>query len=109
MPKRLLTDLELMILLAVLRAGDHAYVVPVARDIEDTTGRVVTRAAIYTALERLESRDLVSSRLGEPTAERGGKAKRYFALTRAGLASVRATQRAFTAMWRGVPELKGQA
>ena len=109
MARQLLTDLELMILLAVLRTGDDAYVVPIARDIEETAGRVVARAALYTALERLETRGLVSSRLGEPTAERGGKAKRYFAVTKAGLASTRATQRAFMAMWRGLAELKGEA
>ena len=106
MPRRLLTDFELMILLAVLRVGDQAYGVPIAREIESTAGRSVILAAVYAALDRLEARGLVASSIGDPTPERGGRAKRYFRVTGKGLRAVRETHRALTALWANVPELK---
>jgi DNA-binding PadR family transcriptional regulator len=107
MSRRLLTDFELMILLAILRVGEGAYGVPIAREIEATAGRTVHLAAIYAALDRLEGRGLVSSSLSEPTAERGGKAKRLFRVTPRGLTQAKDTQHALTALWADVPELKG--
>ena len=107
MAARLLTDFELMVLLAVLRLGDEAYGVPIAREIEETGKRPVVRAVVYTALERLQARGLVRSTLGEPTAERGGKAKRYYRVSPAGLKAVRDTQRSLVDLWTGIPELKG--
>jgi DNA-binding PadR family transcriptional regulator len=106
MGRDLLTDFELMILLAVLRAGDEAYGVAIARDIEQTTGRSVLLGAVYAALERLERNGLVASSVGEPTAARGGRAKRFFRVTPRGLRSVKETQRALVALWSGIPELK---
>ena len=105
MTRRLLTDFEIMILLAILRIGDAAYGVPIAREIETTTGRVVQLPAIYAALERLEGQQLIESRLGEATAQRGGRAKKYFALTPAGIGSVRDTRKALTALWARLPQL----
>ncbi|HEX8027635.1 MAG TPA: PadR family transcriptional regulator [Vicinamibacterales bacterium] len=105
MARRLLTDFEIMILLAILRLGDEAYGVPIGREIEDTTGRSVQLPAIYTALERLEGQGLVTSRLGEATAQRGGRAKKYFSLTPVGLDSVRDTRKALTALWARLPQL----
>jgi len=107
MARRFLTDFELMILLAVLRVGDNAYGVPIAKEIDDTGGRKVLLAALYVALDRLEQNGLVTSTYGDPTPERGGKAKRYFKVTAKGLKAVKDTQRAFTALWSGVPQLKG--
>jgi DNA-binding PadR family transcriptional regulator len=106
MGRDLLTDFELMILLAVLRAGDEAYGVAIARDIEQTTGRTVLLGAAYTALERLERNGHVASSVGEPTAARGGRAKRYFRVTPRGLRAVKDTQKALVALWSGLPELK---
>ena len=74
MGRDLLTDFELMILLAVLRIGDEAYGVPIARELEDTGGRTVVLSAVYAALDRLEDNGLVSSTVGEPTPARGGRA-----------------------------------
>jgi PadR family transcriptional regulator, regulatory protein PadR len=108
MARRLLTDFELMIMLAILRVRDDAYGVPIAREIEETAGRRVTLAAVYLALDRLQANGLVASELGEATAERGGRAKKYFRVTARGLRAVRATQRAFIALWKGIPELKGR-
>lgn len=105
--RQLLTDFELMILLAILRVGEGAYGVPIAREIETTANRNVVLAAVYAALARLEERGLISSRQGTPTPERGGRAKRFFAVTGQGRRAVRETHQALSALWSGVPELKG--
>ena len=107
MTRRLLTDFELMLLLAILRVGDEAYGVPVAREIETLGERTVMLGAVYTGLDRLEANGLVSSALGPPTPERGGRAKRYFRVTPSGLKAVQRTRRAFTRLWTGIPELDG--
>ena len=107
MARDYLTDFELMILLAILRVGDEAYGVPIASEIEEIGGRSVVLGAVYAALDRLEDNELVSSSIGDPTPERGGRAKRYFRVTPTGVKAVRQTQRALTRLWDGVPELKG--
>ena len=106
MAREFLTEYELMILLAILRVGDDAYGVRIAREIERTAGRSIVLGAVYATLDRLEANGLVTSALGEPTAERGGRAKRYFEVTRDGLRAVRQAQRALTALWRGIPRLQ---
>jgi PadR family transcriptional regulator PadR len=106
MARPLLTDLELMLLLAALRLGDDAYGIPIAREIREATGRDVAMAVVYATLDRLEGRRLVSSTWGEPTAERGGRAKKFFHVTAPGLLQVRATQQALIALWQGIPQLR---
>jgi PadR family transcriptional regulator PadR len=106
MTRELLTDFELMILLAALRLVDEAYGVRIAREIQDTSGRRVLLGAAYAALDRLERNGLVSSSLGGATQERGGRAKRFFRVTPRGLRAVRDTREALTAMWRDIPQLK---
>ena len=107
MARQHLTDFELMILLAILRIGDEAYGVPIAKELEQTAKRTVLLGAIYTCLDRLEENGLVTSSFGDPTPERGGRAKRFFTVTGKGLKAVKETQRAFTALWSGIPQLKG--
>src|SRR5262245_21781733 len=107
MSRRYLTDFELTILLAILRLDDEAYGVPIAREIEETGERTELLGAIYAALDRLEQNALVSSAYGAPTSSRGGRAKRYFRVTKLGLKAVKDTQRVFTALWSGIPQLKG--
>ena len=107
MNRQHLTDFELMILLAILRIGENAYGVPIAKEIEQTGKRSVLLGAIYAALDRLEDNGLVASAYGDPTPERGGRAKRFFKVTPRGLKAVKDTQRAFTALWTGIPQLKG--
>lgn len=108
MPKRgYLSSFELMVLLALVRLGDDAYGVTISREIEDHTGREVLLGSVYAALERLGEKGFVSSRLGNPTSERGGRAKRYFRITAKGLRDLREAQRALTALWKNVPELQG--
>jgi len=105
MTRRLLTDFEIMILLAVLRMENDAYGVTIAREIEDKAGRTVQLPAIYAALDRLEKQGLVRSWIGEATPQRGGRAKKHFALTAAGLGSVQDTRDALTALWSQLPQL----
>ena len=97
MARQHLTDFELMILLAILRIGDDAYGVPIAKEIENTGGRTALLGAIYAALDRLDENGLVTSSAGDPTPARGGRAKRYFKVTGKGLTAVKETRRAFTA------------
>jgi DNA-binding PadR family transcriptional regulator len=103
-----LGEFELMILLAVIHLGDEAYGVPISRELEAHRGRDVSVGSVYAALERLEGKGLVASSLGDPTPERGGKAKRYFRVTREGLRQVHNTRRVLKQMWRTLPELKGE-
>ena len=77
-------EFEQLILVALVRLGPGTYGVTLRRDIETRIGRAVSPGALYTALDRLEKRGLVASRLGEPTAERGGKRKRLYTLQPAG-------------------------
>ena len=110
MPRRTsLGEFELMVLLALIRLGDRAYGVPISREIEQRSGREVALGSVYATLERLEDKGLVTSTLGDPTAARGGRAKRYFHLTAQGLTEVRDTQRALISLWSGLPELDGGA
>lgn len=99
---------ELLALLAVLKVGDNAYGVPVADAIREATGRDVLLGSVYVTLERLERKGLMTSRLGDPTPERGGRAKRYFRVTAKGLREARTTQRALARLSRDVPRLHGE-
>jgi DNA-binding MarR family transcriptional regulator len=102
-----LGEFELTVILALLRVGGDAYGVPIAREIEDICGREAGIASVYAALERLERKGFVNSRKGEPTPERGGRAKRYFHVTALGLRQVRKTQKTLIRLWRGLPQFDG--
>ena len=105
--RQFLGGFELLVLLALIRLGDDAYGVPISEAIEQSSGREVSIGSVYITLDRLSEKGLVSSRLGEPTAERGGRAKTYFRITAKGLREVRQAQRTLTALWKGVPQLHG--
>jgi len=96
-----------MILLAVIHLGEQAYGVPISRELEVHRGRDVAVGSVYAALERLEGKGLVSSVLGDPTPERGGKAKRFFRITKEGLRQVHETRRVLTRLWQTLPQPKG--
>lgn len=98
---------ELHVLLAVMRLGEEAYGVPIADTIEAASGREVAAGSIYVTLDRLESKGFVTSRLGDSTPERGGRAKTYFRITGKGVRAVRQAQRTLVALWSGVPEMHG--
>jgi DNA-binding PadR family transcriptional regulator len=101
-----LGEFELMLLLAVIHLGDEAYGVPISREIERHRGRGVSVGSVYAALERLELKGLVVSSLGDPSPERGGKAKRYFRITKEGLHQVHDTRRVLTELWQTIPDLR---
>jgi PadR family transcriptional regulator, regulatory protein PadR len=84
-----LREFELVVLLAVLGLGEDAYPVSIRDAIAARTKRRVSRAAVFITLERLEDKGIVSSRFGDPTPVRGGRAKRFFRATPAGIAAAR--------------------
>ena len=102
-----LSNFELMVMLAIIRIGDDAYGVSISNEIEETTGSEVLLGSVYDALARLEDKGLISSALGEATAERGGRAKRHFRATSKGIRLVQETQRSLMKLWKGLPQLRG--
>ncbi len=84
-----LGEFELLVLLSTISLGDTAYPVSIAADIEARTGRKANRTTVLITLERLEDKDLVTSRYGDPTPARGGRAKRFFSAKPRGLQAVR--------------------
>ena len=102
MSRRSLGEFEQLVLLAILRIGEDAYAVPILREIESRTGRNVSHAAVYIALRRLEAKGLVSSRLADPTPERGGRARKYFQVVPAALPPLRDSRNALLSMWEGL-------
>jgi len=105
-PPLSLGEFEQVVLLAIRRLGDHAYGVTIAAELRACTGRAPAPGALYTTLDRLEDKGLVSSRLGDPTPQRGGRAKRYFAINAKGLAAVTRAQRSYRRLLEGC-ELPG--
>jgi DNA-binding PadR family transcriptional regulator len=107
MTKEQVGKLELMVLLALLRVGDDAYGVPIAEEIREL-GAQVSIGSVYAALDRLERKGYVSSALGDPSPERGGRAKKYFQITAKGMREVQESQRILTSLWRNLSVLKGE-
>ena len=103
-----LGEMELMVLLALVRLGDDAYGVPISKELLNLAGREVALGSVYAALDRLQEKGFVTSLLGDPTPERGGRAKRYFRVTRVGLRALRMTRTALTNLWSGIPLLEGK-
>jgi len=93
---------EQMVLLAVARLEGEGYGVTVRREIEARTGRSVATGAVYATLERLEEKGLVSSREGEPTPQRGGRAKRHFRLEAEGVRALEHARTTMDRLWEGV-------
>jgi DNA-binding PadR family transcriptional regulator len=97
-----LGDLEQLVLLAILHLGDDAYGVTIAEVLREKAGRDLAMATVYTTLERLESKGYLDSRLGDPTAARGGKRKRFFRVNAAGERAVRESLAALRALTAGL-------
>lgn len=98
-----LGEFEHLVLLAVARLGAEAYGVPIVDELEQQTGRRVSRASVYVALKRLETKGLIRSTLGEPTPERGGRAKRYFEVTPLAEQRLIDAREALLKMWANLP------
>jgi len=96
--KGLLGELEQLVLLAVLHQGDGAYAVSIRDEIEHRTGIALGRGSVYVTLDRLDRKGYVSSFMSEPTAERGGKAKRCFRLSASGQKALAAAEAAIARM-----------
>jgi PadR family transcriptional regulator len=95
-------EFEQVVMLAILRVGEDAYGVPIRAEIADRTGRQFGPGALYTTLDRLEEKGWLSSRMGDPPPERGGRAKRYYEVTTAGLKCLSEAQRAFRNLAEGL-------
>jgi len=100
-----LGEFEQLVMLAILQLAQTnagAYTVPISRLISEETGRVVARGALHTSLDRLTTKGLVSSTLGEPLAIRGGRSRRYFTVTKSGLAALRESRAALRNLSAGL-------
>ncbi len=102
-----LGEFEQVVLLAILRLEEQAYGVTIRSEIAACTGREPAPGALYTTLDRMEEKGIVRSWYGDSTAKRGGRAKRYFELTRAGLAALVNAQRAYRNLLDGLDLLGG--
>lgn len=103
MPPGTPSDFEQQVLLAVWRLGDGAYGVSVRDELEARAGRDVAHGAVYVTLVRLERKGFLRSSLSDPTPVRGGKAKRCFAITPAGIDGLREARRTLDSLWDGLP------
>jgi len=99
---RTLGEFEQMILLAMVSLGDDAYGASIRREIAARTGREVSAGAIYTVLDRLERAALISSRVGEPTAERGGRRRKHYVVRAEGARRLREAREVMRRMGRGL-------
>jgi len=102
MTRQGLGDFEQAVLLAIAHLGGEAYGIPISEEIERRTGRSVARAAVYISLRRLEEKGFVSSRMSDPTPERGGKGRRYAKLEPEGMKALRDARLVAERMWRGL-------
>jgi DNA-binding PadR family transcriptional regulator len=102
-----LGEFEQLVLLACVRLGEDAYAVPILREIRERTGREVTHAAVYVALRRLEAKGLVRSSLGGATAERGGRARRFFSVAPEAVTRLRESRDALLNMWEDLEPITG--
>jgi DNA-binding PadR family transcriptional regulator len=108
-PRDVVGSFEQAVLLSILRLGENAYGAQVKREIEERGARMCSLGALYTTLERLEAKGLVSSRTGEQTRQRGGRAKKYFKVEALGLVALRETLQSTFRMAEGLSDLIGGA
>ena len=97
-----LGEFEQIVLLAILRLGEEAYGVTIRRELQERTGREPSPGALYTTLDRLEEKGLLRSHLGDPTPQRGGRAKRFFKVTARGVQSIARVQRSYQRLLEGL-------
>jgi PadR family transcriptional regulator, regulatory protein PadR len=103
-----LGEFEQLILLAILRLGDDAYGVTIRAELADRAGRNVAPGALYTALDRLENKGLITSRMSEPTPQRGGRAKRHVTVTAAGMKALNRAVQAYQRLLDGLSLPRGK-
>ena len=103
-----LGEFEELVLLTVAVLKDNAYAVTIAEKIERETGRSVTISTVHTALYRLEKKKFLISTVGGSTAERGGRRKRIYSITAAGLSALHRVSSQRSRMWNAMPEYNFQ-
>ena len=101
-PHATLAEFEQVVLLAAMRLADEAYGAAIIEEIRARTGRRVSSGALYVTLDRLEAKGLVRSRLGDPTPQRGGRARRFITVTALGVRALRESRRALLELWSGL-------
>ena len=97
-----LGEFEQIVLLAVWRLGDEAYGMRIRQEIQERLERDVTIGAVYVTLERLAQKGCLRTRTGEPTAQRGGRAKRFYIITATGITALEEARQQLTRMWQGL-------
>jgi PadR family transcriptional regulator PadR len=100
-----LGDLERRVLMAIVHLQGRGYAVSIAAEMEQRFGKSVSLGAVYATADRLEKKRFISSRLGEPTPERGGKPKRFFAIEALGLKALDEVREADARLWFDTPPL----
>ncbi len=103
-----LGELEQLLLLAILQCGDEAYTVPIRATLDERGGRRVGRGALHTSLDRLEGKGFIRSRLGDALAVRGGRARRYYTVTKPGLDALKAARTMRAGLWKGLESVLGR-
>jgi DNA-binding PadR family transcriptional regulator len=101
MPKSL-GEFEILILFAIVRLQTEAYGATIHREIEDRTGRSIAIGAVYTGLARLQESGYVLATIGDPTPQRGGRRKKYYSVTEAGVTSLGRSVSAYRQMTAGI-------
>lgn len=91
--KELLGELEEIVLLALIKLGPESYGVPIHQEVEEATEGFISIGSIYATLDRLERNGFISSRVGESTPERGGRAKKHFKVEGAGMMALEEAER----------------
>lgn len=104
-----LGELELLVMLSVLHAGDRAYGVTIRQAIEDRTGRMVARGALYLTLERLVEKGYLTARMADADAARAHRPRKYYRVRRAGIQAIKASRASVARMWRGLESVLGDA
>ncbi len=99
-----LTRKDEIMMLAILRLGDEAYLVKLREYLNDSTAKKWSVGNVFVTLERLESLGFISPRIGEPTSKRGGKAIKFYRITRSGIESLKATKNLQDNMWDGLTD-----
>lgn len=107
-PSAALGEFELLVLLSTLKLGDRAYPFAITKDLDARGGRSVSRAAVLITLERLEDKELVSSRYGDPSEERGGRPRRYFEVKPRGVKAVQQALARIDALTAGLEDVLGR-
>jgi DNA-binding PadR family transcriptional regulator len=109
MGRKGLGEFETSVLLAIVHLQGRGYGVSIADEIERRSGKPVSFGAVYATLDRLQKKELISSELGDPTPERGGKPKRFYRIEAPGEHALREAQSVAERMWAGVPPIGAPA